>query len=120
MTTTYHRVCVASELAEGGTLARRVNEWPVLLCAIGGQVRAVIDRCTHAASPLAGGRVRRGVIACPLHGALFDLATGASLGAAPYAPLMTFDVRRRADWIEVAVPDDPPAAELRVAPAPRL
>ncbi len=91
--------------------AHVVAGWPVLIARNGGKLQAVIDRCTHAASPLSTGRVRRGAVMCPLHGARFELATGRCLGGG-YAPLMTFDVREDSEgWVEVAVPDAAPGQE---------
>lgn len=89
-----------------------VNGWPVLVCRDEGKIRALINRCTHAGAHLADGRVRRGVVMCPLHGARFNLDTGECLGGASYKPLKRFPWRETADgWIEVAVPDEAPGAE---------
>lgn len=113
MSETYHRVVEASEIAEKAMLPFIVNSWPIFLCREEGQIHAIINRCTHAASELApGGRVRRGSVMCPLHGARFKLDTGECLGGAGYKPLMLFPWREAADgWIEVAVPDAAPGME---------
>ena len=66
----------------------------MLVANLGGDFFAVENRCSHIGSPMAGGRLKRGRITCPLHGAVFDLRTGASL-AATLAPrgLRTFETR---------------------------
>jgi len=100
----------SATVAEGSSFASVIGGWPVLLARVDGRVCAVIDRCSHAASPLSEGRLRRGQIMCPLHGARFDLATGRCVGG-PYEPLKTFAVREADGRITIDVPAAPPAAE---------
>lgn len=110
MSETFLPALVEGALSEGEKIGVRVNGWPVLICLVNGVVLAVIDRCTHAASALAAGKLRGGAIMCPLHGARFELASGRCIGG-PYSPLKTFAVRLNAGMIEVAVPNTPPAIE---------
>lgn len=63
-----------------------------------------------ACSYLSTGRIRRGAVMCPLHGARFELATGCCMGGA-YRDLRTFQVRVVDGIIEVSVPDAKPAME---------
>jgi len=113
MSETYHRVVQASDIAEKAMLPFVVNRWPLFLCREEGVVHAIINRCTHAAAELApGGKVRRGSVMCPLHGARFKLDSGECLGGAGYKPLKLFPWRVSEDgWIEVAVPDEAPGME---------
>ena len=64
---------------------------------------AVENRCSHAEQPLACGRLRWGWIACPAHGAKFDLATGEALSQPATDPIRTFEVRVVDEVIEIAV-----------------
>lgn len=119
MAGTFHRVARADEIDGPGPHPFIVHGWPVVLVRDEGRLHALINRCTHQAAALApDGRVRRGAIMCPLHGARFKLDSGECLGGAGYAPLIRFDVREDADgWVEVAVPDEAPGAEhLPVGP----
>ena len=97
-------------MIEGQMRAASINGWPVLLAMSDGKLHAMLDRCTHAASELSTGRIRRGAVMCPLHGARFDLTTGRCIGG-PYDPLMRFETRIEGEWIEVAVPDAAPGFE---------
>ncbi len=116
MSETFHRAVATADVPVGKAVGVIVNGWPVLVALLPEGPRAVINRCSHAASDLASGRVRRGAIVCPLHGAMFKLDTGLCV-AAPYQPLKTFPVRLDGDWIEVEVPDDaPPPNMLPVKP----
>lgn len=110
MTHSFHQAAKADEIAEGAAKGLIVNGWPVLLVRTEGKLLATIDRCSHAASELSTGRIRRGAVMCPLHGARFELATGRCVGGA-YKALMTFETRLADDWVEVSVPDEAPGFE---------
>lgn len=90
-----------------GLVSVTLRGWRVLIARVGADYFALNDRCTHAASPLSTGRLRHGAIMCPLHGARFELASGACIGGA-YRPVRSFPLRLSGDWIEIAVPVDPP------------
>lgn len=79
------------QIPAGSSTLVQVGANSVLLIREGDQVHAVIDRCPHAENSLQGGRIRKGRISCPLHGAMFDLGTGASLSALSPCGLTTFD-----------------------------
>lgn len=117
MPNSFHRAVRVDEVVEGAALGLLVNAWPVLLAKSDGKLLATIDRCTHAASQLSPGRIRRGTIMCPVHGARFELATGRCIGG-PYKPLLTFEARVVDDWVEVAVPDEKPGFEHMPVRAP--
>ena len=60
-----------------------------------GELVAIEDRCSHDDGPLCHG-VWDGescTIACPRHGASFDLRTGRALSLPAYLPARTFPVR---------------------------
>ncbi len=110
MSETYHRACAEADLGDNKAIGLVLNGWPVAVCRADGKIMAVIDKCTHASAELSTGRVRRGSIMCPLHGARFELASGKCIGGA-YRPLKTFAHRIVDGWIEVAVPEEAPGAE---------
>lgn len=45
------------------------------------EVFAIDDRCPHKGGPLSEGIVHGSQVTCPLHGMVFDLATGLAQGA---------------------------------------
>lgn len=106
-TTQFHRAATVTELVDETPLSLTIDGWPVMLCRSGEEYHAVINRCTHAIAELATGRVRRGHVICPLHGARFELATGKCIGG-PYLPLQVFETRIAAGWVEVAIPPPHP------------
>ena len=64
---------------------------------------AISNICSHANEKLECGRMSRSWIACPVHGARFDLATGRAMNPPAKLPIATYEVRVVEDWIEVRV-----------------
>ncbi len=75
----------------------------VLLCNTRDRIFAVRNLCSHAYEALADGRMKNGWIACPVHGARFDLETGQAMNPPATMPIDIFEVRIEGDMIEVAV-----------------
>ena len=78
-----------------------VNGCEVLLCNADGDIFAIESRCTHQQESLAGGRIRRGHVSCPLHGVRFKLSTGEPVGQLTRVALKTLDVQIEAGMIGV-------------------
>jgi 3-phenylpropionate/trans-cinnamate dioxygenase ferredoxin subunit len=97
-------VGAAEQIAEGTYVVIEGNGFSVLLPNLAGAFSAVENRCSHIGSPLNGGRMKRGRITCPLHGAVNYLRTGSSL-AATLAPrgLRTFETRVEDGGVSVRV-----------------
>lgn len=110
MSETWHTLLAESEFPAEGKLATKVAGWYVLVAKTDDGFHAVNDRCTHQAALLSGGRIRRGAVMCPLHGARFEMATGRCIGSA-YRDLRTFPLRVTDGVIEVSLPDTPPTME---------
>jgi anthranilate 1,2-dioxygenase ferredoxin subunit len=110
MSETWHPLLAEADFPEEGKLAAQVAGWHVLVARTEDGLFAVNDRCTHQASLLSGGRIRRGAVMCPLHGARFELASGKCLGGA-YADLRRFALRVEHGTIEVCLPDSAPGLE---------
>jgi 3-phenylpropionate/trans-cinnamate dioxygenase ferredoxin subunit len=68
-----------------------------------GSVHALHNICSHAYASLDEGRLRGTRVICPLHGASFDVRTGAVLGAPATVPLKHYPVRVVDGRIEVQV-----------------
>ena len=114
--TVFTPLIAETDFPADGKCAVSVNGWNVLLAKIDGAYQAFNDRCPHAASMLSPGRIRRGHIMCPLHGAMFSLTSGACAGGG-YKDLRRFEVRVEDGKIAVAVPREAPGMEdLAVKP----
>ncbi|NOY29128.1 MAG: non-heme iron oxygenase ferredoxin subunit [Planctomycetes bacterium] len=68
----------ASEIPDGSSLLVEVDERLLVLIHAAGHFYALDDVCTHDGGPLSDGPVDAvgGTIACPRHGAKFDIKTG--------------------------------------------
>lgn len=92
-----------SALPAGTKRAVEVDGVSVLVCNSNDRLYAVSNICSHAHEKLECGRMSRGWIGCPIHGARFDLATGRAMNPPAKEPIATYPVRVVDDWIEVAV-----------------
>lgn len=110
MSDSWHPLLAESEFPEEGKVSTLIGGWHVLVARTDSGFHAVNDRCTHQAALLSPGRIRRGAVMCPLHGARFEMATGRCIGAA-YRDLRTFPVRVENGTIEVCVPDAAPGMD---------
>ena len=110
MSESWHSVIAETEFPTDGKLAARIAGWYVLIGRTEDGLHAVNDRCTHQAALLSAGRIRRGAIMCPLHGARFEMASGKCIGSA-YRDLRTFPLRVTDGTIEVCLPDEAPSME---------
>lgn len=116
MTRSYESIISIDSFPENGLYATIVNGWHILISRFDSNYHALNNRCTHAASPIANGRVRGGQIMCPLHGARFELKTGKCVGGA-HRDIRIFEVKVENGLIWVEVPHKPPGMdELPVIP----
>ncbi len=98
-------VSAADVLPAGTCRSFHIHGRRVIIAHLKDGFYAVEDRCTHVGSPLSTARIYHGrQIACPIHGARFDLKTGAAKSPPAFQGLRTFAVRVRDGQIEVALP----------------
>ncbi|WP_188062077.1 Rieske (2Fe-2S) protein [Sphingobium sp. KCTC 72723] len=88
---------------DGSVHAVEAGGRSIMLCHFDGHIHALDNLCSHAQEPLACGRMRLGWIACPAHGARFDLETGEALTGPARDPIATYRVRVVDGMIEVAL-----------------
>ena len=65
----------------------------IALFNVQGSFCAIDDVCTHDGGPLAEGELQGSEIACPRHGARFDIRTGAALCMPAFEPVKTHEVK---------------------------
>lgn len=99
----FKKVCTATDVEEGAYAEFDIDGRSILICHWQGQFYAIENECSHAMSPLCGGRMRRGTIVCPLHGARFNISTGAAEGPPATLPIETFKVKLEDGNVCVAV-----------------
>ena len=96
-------VAKTSEVADPGKLLVEVGERLVVLIHAAGHWYALDDVCTHDGGPLSDGPLdaAAGTIACPRHGAKFDVKTGAALTMPATKPTVVHDIKVEADNVLV-------------------
>ena len=91
-------------------IGTRVNGVDVLVCQVEGQYYALSDLCSHARQALSKGRLAGHLVRCPLHGARFDVRSGACMSPPASQPVKTFPVVVEGGkvCISVSADDRPP------------
>lgn len=104
----YIRICAEADLGEGQLIAVEIEGRKIIVCHGETGFYALDDLCTHNGVALNGGKVRKGTISCPMHGARFDLETGECLAKAlGCQPVVTHTVRVENGQVEVQLSDKP-------------
>jgi 3-phenylpropionate/trans-cinnamate dioxygenase ferredoxin subunit len=85
------------------TTGVKVGEKDLIIANIDGKLTALDGWCTHAAAPLAECDIEENEISCPLHGARFDVTSGAAKTLPAVEPLKTYDVKIDGDTVLVKV-----------------
>ena len=99
------RVAKVSDLSDPGKALVEVDDRLVALFRVNGQFFALDDVCTHDGGPLAEGRLDDHTIACPRHGAKFDIRTGKALTMPATQPTVAHQVRIVGDEVFVKLSD---------------
>lgn len=100
----YFPVVDVSELPNGERLFIEIDDEPVVIFNIAGDFYAIADRCTHDDGPLGEGDLEGFEIACPRHGARFDVRDGSVLSMPAFEDTPSFPIRVVDGMIEIGVP----------------
>lgn len=101
----FHPALPLADLAVGELRDVEIVGHRVLIVRLDDELHAAANICPHAGSILSKGRLKEGVVQCPLHGIRFRLSDGAIVGRALCEPLDIYAVRVREGMIEVDLPD---------------
>lgn len=85
----------------------RVQEEEVLVYRIRHNYYVYANHCTHQSVPLSDGHLVKGTIVCRLHGAKFDLQTGACLRSPAYENLHAYPIEIRDGQLYVKLSPPP-------------
>ncbi len=72
----FHPVCKVSDIPDPGKGVYEIDDRFVVVFHVEGRFYALDDCCTHDCGPLGRGRLEGFTIACPRHGAKFDIRDG--------------------------------------------
>ena len=87
------KVAELGELSPGNLKMVEVGDDQILLANVAGNIYACDNVCTHAFAPLSEGGLDEEQIECPLHGSVFNVATGEVIDPPAVKNLRVFQVR---------------------------
>ena len=94
-------VATVADMPDSGKLFVALGERYLLIVRIEGEYYCLDDVCTHDGGELGEGELNGFCIACPRHGAQFDVRTGAALTMPATEPTGSYAVRIDGDRILV-------------------
>ena len=97
------RVATTDEIPEGSGKYFDVDGEPIAIFHADGSFYATCDVCTHEEASLSEGELEGEEVECPMHGARFNVRTGAVLSLPAVTKLQTFPVRVVGNDIEVEI-----------------
>jgi len=95
------RVARLSEIPDPGRQVVELDERLIVLFKVGGELFALDDVCTHDDGPLGEGELVDHTIACPRHGAKFDIRDGRALTMPATRPTVAHQVKIEGDDVFV-------------------
>ena len=95
-----------NELPEGERLFLEIDDQPVVIVNLKGELFAFSDMCTHDGETLGDGEIEGYEIICPRHGARFDLRTGEVTRLPASERIPVYPVRFSGDFIEFGFPKE--------------
>jgi 3-phenylpropionate/trans-cinnamate dioxygenase ferredoxin subunit len=99
-------VLKTSELPEAGKTVVEVGDRIVALFHVSGTFWALDDICTHDGGTLAEGQLEDHTIACPRHGAKFDIRDGRALTMPATQPTVAHEVKVEGDQVLIRLNED--------------
>jgi len=104
----FHSVGPVSDFPDPSSTLVEVDQQPVALMHAAGHFYALDDVCTHDGGPLSDGPLDADekTIACPRHGAKFDLATGKALTMPATKATVAHEVKLEGEQVLVRLKND--------------
>jgi nitrite reductase/ring-hydroxylating ferredoxin subunit len=99
----FHKLATVEEVALGEIKQYLVEDRFVALCNAEGEFHAFEDVCTHQFTHLSEGEFTDSEVKCPLHGAKFDVKTGAAKSLPAVKPVPKHEVKVENGTIYVAL-----------------
>ena len=96
----YATVAKTSDIPQGRGKAFTVKGKRIAIFNDGGIFYALDNACAHALGPLGRGRVKNGLVSCPVHGYAYDVKTGACQ-TDPRLHVTSYEVVVEGDQIQV-------------------
>lgn len=98
------RIVKTGDLPEGERLILEINNLPIVIFNVGGELLATGDLCSHDEGPIGDGDIDGDQIVCPRHGARFDIHTGKALTLPAIEGIPVYPIQVVDDFIEIGIP----------------
>ena len=95
------RVAAVADIPDPGKQCFELGDRFIVVIHAGGQFYCLDDVCTHDDGPLGEGALEGHAIACPRHGAKFDVRDGRALSMPATRPTVVHDVKIEDDQVFV-------------------
>jgi len=99
------RVTKTSEIPDPGKRIFEIEDRLIVVFHVSGKFYALDDVCTHDGGPLGEGELEGFCIACPRHGAKFDIRDGRALTMPATQPTGAHEVKIEGDTVLVRLND---------------
>ncbi len=97
-------IAKTTEIEEGQGKCFVANETKIAIFKHEGEFYALDDLCSHADAPLSDGWLNKnGCVACPWHGAEFDLRTGAAMNLPASSPVKVYPLTVDSEDIKIEI-----------------
>ena len=100
------QVAKVSDVTNSGKMILEVEDRMVVLLHINEQFFCIDDVCTHDGGPLGEGELCGYELACPRHGAKFDVRNGAALTMPATEATVVHEVKIEGDNVFVRISED--------------
>ena len=98
-------MAAVSDVPAGDVRVVQCGERSLAVSNIDGELFAIDNVCTHDGGPLGEGRLQRGRIVCPRHGAAFDARTGRVLTLPAVKSVRAYPVRIEGERVYIDCAD---------------
>ena len=99
-------IAAADDIPNGERLFVEIDEAYLVVFNIAGDIYAIEDVCSHDDGPLGDGDLEGHEVACPRHGARFDVRTGKALTLPAVEDISAYPVRIIDGIIQVGLPKE--------------
>ena len=100
-------VARTGEVEPGTMKLVHIGDERILLVNLGGRYHAIDDECPHSFGILSMGQLYGEEVLCQVHGAAFNVKTGAVLSPPADRDLTVYSVRVEGDYILIGPPHEP-------------